>query len=53
MIELSPLHRCVVVFCYGAAALLAWGTWQDYRHSDRPPAYHRFQSAALQKLVPP
>ncbi|MFZ4641329.1 MAG: L,D-transpeptidase [Nodosilinea sp.] len=53
MIGPSPLHRCVVVLCYGAAALLAWTTWHDYGDGDRQPAHNRFQSAALQRLTTP
>ncbi|MBU6228306.1 MAG: L,D-transpeptidase [Cyanobacteria bacterium REEB459] len=53
MIELSPLHRCVVVLCYGAAALLAWETWRNHGHGDRQLPSNLFQSTTLYRLTTP
>ncbi|HIK44890.1 MAG TPA: L,D-transpeptidase [Leptolyngbyaceae cyanobacterium M65_K2018_010] len=47
----SPIRRCLVIVCYGAAALLAAGAWHDYRNPSNGLLDERFEATRLTRLT--
>ena len=49
----SPVRRCVVLICYGAAGLLAAGAWFDYQNPNGWQMEAPFRPMRLARLMPP
>lgn len=49
----SPLRRCLVLVCYGAAAILAAGAWKDYQSPYAQGGVQALVPLRLGRLMPP